>query len=70
MINRLKSGELSEAEIGDLIEFAKAKGGIEYAERTMQEYRQKAIDLLPAGIDEDIRSAIIAYMDAVINRSK
>lgn len=70
MINRLKSGELSEAEINELIEFAKAKGGIEYAERTMQEYRQKAIDLLPAGIDEDVRSAIIAYMDAVINRSK
>lgn len=70
MIDRLKAGELSEAEIGELIEFAKAKGGIGYAERTMQEYRQKAIDLLPAGIDEDIRKAIIAYMDAVINRSK
>ena len=36
----------------------------------MQEYRKKAIDLLPASIDEDIRNAIIAYMDAVINRSK
>ena len=70
MINRLKCGELSEEEIGELIEFAKAKGGIGYAERTMQEYRRKAIDLLPAGIDEDIRNAIIAYMDAVINRSK
>ena len=70
MIERLKAGELSEAEIGELIEFAKAKGGIEYAERTMKEYRQKAIDLLPASIDEDIRNAIIAYMDAVINRSK
>lgn len=70
MINRLKCGELSEEEISELIEFAKAKGGIGYAERTMQEYRRKAIDLLPAGIDEDIRNAIIAYMDAVINRSK
>lgn len=70
MIDRLKAGELSEAEIGELIEFAKAKGGIEYAERTMLEYRKKAIDLLPASIDEDIRNAIIAYMDAVINRSK
>jgi DNA polymerase-3 subunit alpha len=70
LIERLENGTASEAEIGDLIEFAKAKGGIEYAERTMQEYRQKAIDLLPAGIDEDVRSAIIAYMDAVINRSK
>ena len=70
MIDRLKSGELSDTEINELIEFAKDKGGIEYAEQTMQQYRQKAIDLLPEGIDEMVRTAIIAYMDAVINRKK
>ena len=70
MIDRLKSGELSDTEINELIEFAKDKGGIEYAEQTMQQYRQKAIDLLPKGIDEMVRTAIIAYMDAVINRKK
>jgi octaprenyl-diphosphate synthase len=70
MIDRLKSGELSDAEINELIEFAKEKGGIEYAEQTMQQYRQKAIDLLPEGIDDDIRKSIIAYMDVVINRKK
>ena len=70
MIDRLKSGELSDAEINELIEFAKDKGGIEYAEHTMQQYRQKAIDLLPEGIDEGIRQSVIAYMDVVINRTK
>ena len=70
MIDRLKSGELSDTEINELIEFAKDNGGIEYAEQTMQQYRQKAIDLLPEGIDEMVRTAIIGYMDAVINRKK
>ena len=70
MIDRLKSGELSDEEINELIEFAKNKGGIEYAEQTMQQYRQKVIDLLPEGIDEDIRAALIAYIDVVINRKK
>lgn len=70
MIDRLKNGELSEAEINELIEFAKDKGGIEYAEKVMQQYRQRAIELLPEGIDETVRTAIVAYMDAVINRNK
>ena len=70
MIDRLKSGELADTEVNELIEFAKRHGGIEYAEQTMQDYRQKALDLLPEGIDEDVRKAIIAYIDAVINRTK
>lgn len=70
MIDRLKNGELSEAEINELIEFAKDKEGIEYAEKVMQQYRQRAIELLPEGIDETVRTAIVAYMDAVINRNK
>ena len=70
MIDRLKEGGLSDIEINELIEFAKDNGGIEYAEQTMHQYRQKAIDLLPSGIDEMVRTAVIAYMDAVINRKK
>ena len=70
MIDRLKSGELSDSEINELIEFAKDNGGVEYAERTMLQYRQKAIELLPECVDEEIRQAIITYMDVVINRTK
>ena len=36
----------------------------------MQNYRQKAIELLPENIGDTVREAIIAYMDAVINRTK
>ena len=70
MIDRLKNGELADEEINELIEFAKDKGGIAYAEQTMMQYRQKVIDLLPEGIDEDVRAALIAYIDVVINRKK
>jgi len=70
MIDRLKEGELSDVEINELITFAKACGGIEYAEQTMQKYRQKALALLPENIDENVKNAVIAYMDAVINRKK
>ena len=70
MIDRLKSGELSEDEVAQLIDFAKQHGGIEYAEKTMQNYRQKAIDLLPTDINDTIREALIAYIDVVINRTK
>lgn len=69
MIDSLKSGELSDAEINELIEFAKLHGGIEYAKQTMQDYRKKALELLPENIDTSVRNAINAYIDAVINRS-
>lgn len=70
MIGRLKREGLGADEINELIEFAKRHGGIDYAERTMQEYRKKTLDLLPEGIDEDIRKAITSYIDVVINRKK
>ena len=70
MIDRLKNGELSDAGISELIEFAKLHGGIEYAEQTMQNYRKKVLALLPGDIADEIRNAIIAYIDAVINRKK
>ena len=70
MVDRLKNGELSDAEISELIEFAKLHGGIEYAEQTMQIYRKKVLALLPGDIADEIRNAIIAYIDAVINRKK
>ena len=70
MIDRLKEGELAEEEIAELIDFAKQHGGIAYAEQMMQDYRQRAIALLPEEGDEEVKEAIVAYMDAVINRTK
>ena len=41
-----------------------------YAEQVMQDYRPRAIALLPEEGDEEVKEAIVAYMDAVINRTK
>jgi len=65
-----RMGKVLRAMTEEGVRGAKLHGGVEYAEQTMQNYRQKALALLPEGITADIRAAIIAYMDAVINRKK
>lgn len=67
---RIRSMDASEEEISGFVETVKREGGIEYAEKVMYDYRQKAIDLLPDSIDEEIKSALIAYLDYVIERKK
>ncbi len=67
---RIRSMDASKEEISGFVETVKREGGIEYAEKVMYDYRQKAIDLLPDSIDEEIKAALIAYLDYVIERKK
>lgn len=67
---RIRAMEATKEEIADFVEIVKSEGGIEYAEKVMNDYRQKAVDLLPESIDRDIRAALIAYLDYVIFRKK
>ena len=67
---RVKNGEASEDEITHLIEFAKQNGGIEYAIKTMYAYKEKALALLAAIPDTDVKTALISYLDYVIERDK
>ena len=36
----------------------------------MYEYRNKAVDMLPDDLSEELRGALIAYVDFVVERSK
>ena len=68
---KLSSGiNLDEMEIERLIDIAKNEGGVEYANATIDKYRVEAIDSLPKDIPSDVREALVAYMDYVINREK
>ena len=69
MVEELKSGSLSDEGITELIEFAKANGGIEYAHQVMEDYRAQALQLLPEIADPEVLNAIIAHMDYVIGRN-
>lgn len=67
---RVKSGKATPDEIARLIAFAKQQGGIEYAIRTMDGYRAKALDLLSFVPANEVKDALAAYINYVVEREK
>lgn len=67
---RIRALNASKEEIAQFVEKVKEEGGIEYAERKMYEFREKALSLLPVSTDEAIRASLTAYIDYVIERNK
>lgn len=67
---RIRAMEATKEEIASFVDTIKQEGGIEYAEQVMNSYRQKAVEALPEYIDKDIRAALVAYLDYVIERKK
>ena len=61
---------LDEKEIETLIEISKNEGGVEYTNKMINSYREKAIESRPAEIGEEYRNALVAYIDYVISREK
>ena len=45
-------------------------GGIEYATKVMVNFKEKALSLLAAMEDTDVKRALISYLDYVIEREK
>ncbi|WP_303011843.1 polyprenyl synthetase family protein [uncultured Bacteroides sp.] len=67
---KVKDGTATFDEIAYLIAFTKEKGGIEYAVRMMNVYKQKAFELLAALPDSDVCVALRSYLDYVVDREK
>lgn len=66
----IRSKDFSTSNVEALIEFAKANGGIEYAESRMMEYHSKAVALLRHLPASESRDALITLADYIVNRSK
>lgn len=66
---KVKAHEATSDEIATLIEFAKANGGIEYAEAQMDKLRAEAVDLIADFHNADVREALAHYIDFVIGRA-
>ena len=69
LARKVKSRQVSQDEIDMLVDFTKKNGGIDYAEKMMNDYAQKAKDLLASFPDSDVKQALIAYVDYAIDRS-
>lgn len=66
---KVRKGEVTPEEVAQLVAFTKENGGIEYAEAKMREFKNKAIGFIEEKIqDADIKQALNAYLDYVIER--
>lgn len=70
LMAKVKRGEASEEEIETLILFARNNGGIEYANKVMSDYKEKALALLNRFEASPIKNALQAYLDLVVGRMK
>lgn len=70
LARKVKAGTINPDEIAVLVEYAKQSGGIEYAEEKMLEYHRKASRFIDEYAKKDeIRSALTAYLDYVVQRN-
>lgn len=68
---KVKDRTITKPEIARLVDYTKAHGGIEYAERRMEELRQEALSFISNDVaDPSLKQALTAYLDFVIERSK
>ena len=68
LAHKVKSGEISDDEIVELVSFTRSNGGIEYAEHVMKTFADKAKDVLSSYPDGEIKSSLMMYVDYVIKR--
>lgn len=68
---KVKDGTVTKEEIARLVEFTKANGGIDYAEKRMWELHAESMVLLETEVkDSAVRESLKAYLDYVIEREK
>ncbi len=70
MLAIIRTKDFTTENVDKLIDFAKANGGIEYAEKRMNAYRDKAIALLQTLPASDARESLLLLADYIIKRKK
>lgn len=69
-LNILKRKDFTQENVEKLIRFAKAKGGIEYAEKRMLEFKEEAIKTIDYFDDNDIKKSLLMTLEHTIERKK
>ncbi len=66
---RVRRGEVSQEEIDNLVAFTREKGGLDYAEWAMDEFRMMAAGLIDEGAQAEVAEALHLYVDYVAQRN-
>lgn len=67
---RVRQHTATSEEIGSLIAFTKANGGIEYAEAEMQRLKCEALEFVATFRNAEVKASLEKYIDFVISRLK
>jgi octaprenyl-diphosphate synthase len=69
-ITILKEQDFSEKNIEKLIAFAVENGGIEYAEKRIMDFKNKAVELIKSFPESEIKEALLLTLEHTIQRKK
>jgi len=70
LVKKVKAGTVSKDEIDILVAFTKQQGGIDYAEKCMDDYSELCMDYIDREVKEKaIKDALIAYVNYVVQRN-
>ena len=69
LAKKVKAGTINPDEIAVLVEFTKQNGGIEYAERKMEEFGKEAQKYIDECVKLELKDAFKAYLEYVIQRN-
>lgn len=66
---KVKQGTVTKEEIAQLVDFTKRHGGIEYAEKRMNDFHQRCLVFLDQYVqDQEVKQALSLYLDFVSER--
>ena len=69
LAKKVKLGTINSDEIAVLVEYTRQNGGIEYAERRMQDFYDQSMVFIDESVKKvEIRDALITYLDYVMKR--
>ena len=69
LARKVKAGTVNPDEIAVLVEFTKEQGGIEYAERRMEEIGIEALKFIDTYVKPNLKVSFKSYLDYVIQRN-
>lgn len=71
LARKVKQRTVTTDEIATLVAFTKENGGMEYAEQKMEHFRSLAQQFINRNVQqEDIKNALTAYIDYIVQRNK
>jgi octaprenyl-diphosphate synthase len=70
LINSVKNHNKDKKRVNEVIAFVKSNGGLDYAEKQMKNYQERALEILKTYPESEFKTSLIDMVDYVIEREK